>query len=600
MSWVSWQKWAHLIVDTGQQLYVPWALSEGQVLYRDITFILGPFSVYVHSLIFRIFGPGILYLAIFNMMLIASISVCIFHLIKQLSDSATATLATTAFIGGFAFANNQGWGGLNFVCPYSYELTHGVMLSVLALYQFVRHIDQPSPIRIAGMGFLLGLIYLTKQEVFLAAALALGTGWTILVYFDAETRKNNALKLGLFLVSFLLPIFLFVVYFAFHMSTAEAIRAIVSPWIYVFNSEIHELPHFRYLLGTLFWQDNLTKIAMYIFAFAMLIAGLFYLNQYLTRTGKNSVRSAFYSSAMIISLGIVLYTNVPWLEIPRPFPFILAGYGIFKLTEFVKNRVNPSRIIQNLPFFVFALFAFLLTLKIILNLSFVGLGFALALPATLAILVMLLYYLPRHVQRISGAALTFRSALFSLAGLVVYLLMSNSHFNYMIKWFPVGEGPDRIYDFAPQTRHADTGEYVTRGMITKFTLEYIDQNMEKDATLAVFPNMIMFNYLTRRKLPTQDIYFDPMTSVLIGEAAMLNRLQKAQPPYILFANFDYVWFGGRFFGKDYGKPIFEWVVSDYSLMKQIGPTPFTGQGFGVQIWKRKGDPIPNAGEDPPR
>jgi len=136
-------------------------------------------------------------------------------------------------------------------------------------------------------------------------------------------------------------------------------------------------------------------------------------------------------------------------------------------------------------------------------------------------------------------------------------------------------------------------------MITKFALEYIDQNMEKDATFAVFPNMIMLNYLTRHKVPTKDIYFDPMTSMLIGEAVMLNRLKATPPLYILFANFDYVWWGGRFFGKDYGKSIFEWVLSNYTLMKQIGPTPFTGQGFGVQIWKRKGDPISIASGEPP-
>ena len=81
---------------------------------------------------------------------------------------------------------------------------------------------------------------------------------------------------------------------------------------------------------------------------------------------------------------------------------------------------------------------------------------------------------------------------------------------------------------------------------------------------------------------------------------MLNRLKKAPPPYILFVDRAFVWFGYRFFGKDYGKPVFEWVLSNYFLMKQIGPTPFTGQEFGVQIWKRKGELIPDAGEDPPQ
>ena len=42
LAMVSWQKWQDLIVDFGQQVYVPWQLAEGQILYRDIFYIYGP------------------------------------------------------------------------------------------------------------------------------------------------------------------------------------------------------------------------------------------------------------------------------------------------------------------------------------------------------------------------------------------------------------------------------------------------------------------------------------------------------------------------------------------------------------------------------
>ena len=63
MTAISWQKWQDLIVDFGQQAYVPWQLAEGQVLYRDIFYIYGPLSAYTHALLFKIFGSGILVLA---------------------------------------------------------------------------------------------------------------------------------------------------------------------------------------------------------------------------------------------------------------------------------------------------------------------------------------------------------------------------------------------------------------------------------------------------------------------------------------------------------------------------------------------------------
>ena len=40
----SWQKWRHPLVDFGRELYTPWQLAQGKVLYRDIEAIFGPFS----------------------------------------------------------------------------------------------------------------------------------------------------------------------------------------------------------------------------------------------------------------------------------------------------------------------------------------------------------------------------------------------------------------------------------------------------------------------------------------------------------------------------------------------------------------------------
>lgn len=40
MLWISWAKWADVIVDFGRELYVPWVLNEGKELYKDLFFIL--------------------------------------------------------------------------------------------------------------------------------------------------------------------------------------------------------------------------------------------------------------------------------------------------------------------------------------------------------------------------------------------------------------------------------------------------------------------------------------------------------------------------------------------------------------------------------
>src|ERR1700719_521931 len=53
----TWRKWGDMVVDFGVQLYVPWKLSTGAVLYRDLAYLTGgPLSQYYHAWLFRIFG----------------------------------------------------------------------------------------------------------------------------------------------------------------------------------------------------------------------------------------------------------------------------------------------------------------------------------------------------------------------------------------------------------------------------------------------------------------------------------------------------------------------------------------------------------------
>ena len=67
---ISWGKWMDILVDFGLQVYTPWQLSQGQVLYKDIIYIHGPLSAYIHSFLFMVFGSGISILAWFNIGLI--------------------------------------------------------------------------------------------------------------------------------------------------------------------------------------------------------------------------------------------------------------------------------------------------------------------------------------------------------------------------------------------------------------------------------------------------------------------------------------------------------------------------------------------------
>ena len=45
MTVIGWGKWGDILVDFDFQIYAPWQVSQGQVLYKDIHYINGPLSI---------------------------------------------------------------------------------------------------------------------------------------------------------------------------------------------------------------------------------------------------------------------------------------------------------------------------------------------------------------------------------------------------------------------------------------------------------------------------------------------------------------------------------------------------------------------------
>ena len=69
---LTWQTWPHAFVDFGRELYVPWRLVEGEVLYRDVLYFNGPLSPYLNALWFALFGTSLRTLVLCNLATVAA------------------------------------------------------------------------------------------------------------------------------------------------------------------------------------------------------------------------------------------------------------------------------------------------------------------------------------------------------------------------------------------------------------------------------------------------------------------------------------------------------------------------------------------------
>src|SRR5438874_1256178 len=114
---VTWRKWPDPVIDFGRELYIPWQLTTGKVLYRDIAALFGPFSQYVNAFWFVLFGISLRTLVLCNLAIFAALAFGIWRLLLACCDRFTATASTLVTLCVFGFSQYEIVGNYNFVCP---------------------------------------------------------------------------------------------------------------------------------------------------------------------------------------------------------------------------------------------------------------------------------------------------------------------------------------------------------------------------------------------------------------------------------------------------------------------------------------------------
>ena len=246
----SWGTWPDVLIDFGRELYVPWQLSAGKVLYTDVAYFNGPLSPYFNSLCFRIFGASVRTIVACNLAIITVLLVVLYDLLAHIGGRVSATAACLVFVAAFAFGELVGTGNYNFVCPYSHEITHGVVLSLVALWFLSRYHARRKPGSIVGCGISLGLVLLTKPEVSAAAGVAVLLGLGLTLWAEGSSGARSARLVAAFAGSVALPPVLAVSLLARAMPLRRALMAACGAWQSVLRRDVASLGFYQDVMGT--------------------------------------------------------------------------------------------------------------------------------------------------------------------------------------------------------------------------------------------------------------------------------------------------------------------------------------------------------------
>ncbi|MCH7866520.1 MAG: hypothetical protein IH881_02410 [Myxococcales bacterium] len=570
----AWPMGPDIQVDFGRELYVPWRISEGDRLYSDIAYFNGPLSSYWNALWFSVFGIGLSTLKIVNLSITIAIAGLFYRILATISDRFSASVAGIFFTGAIAFGQSLSIGNYNYLTPYSHELTHGLALSLLGLACLAGLTQGVDRRRVAlQTGALAALVFLTKAEVFAAFAVALFIGFALEHWTRNRTRSEALEVIRALSLSFALLLIGFSALLSIIAGPATALSGIVEPWQSVTNSSVTSLPYYRWVMGTLNVSRSLGLIAEWLIRYGIFIAALIGLS--LAVRGKVLKTWAPLSVVAFAALVFAFPAEPAFaLQAPRPLailvPLMLLGLMV-KLVRQKQRGVEVSRL--NVSQVVVLAFCLVLQLKMALNTQFNHYGFALVVPSALVFIVMLINSGSALVERFSGSQWVFRLGVAAAVAWIAIGIATRTQERFADRPHTIGRTPD-------QMRSDTRARYVERAL---------DElaKAEPGASVAVLPEGVMLNYLTRRVNPTPYINFMPPEMLLYGETEIIEAFKSSPPDYVVFMHKNTRLYGYEFFGRDYGRRLYRWVLFNYNLVQRIGPKPFEkGAGFGITIYER--------------
>jgi len=552
----SWRRWPDVLVDFGRELYVPWQLAAGKALYADIAYFNGPLSPWLNSLVFRTFGVGLVTLVVANLAVIVAISVMLYVLLREMGGRFTATVGTLVFLTVFAFGQYIRQANFDYVTPYSHEMTHGTALSLAAMVLLRIHLRRGGVGSALGCGLAVGLTFLTKAELFVAVAFAVVVG-LVLHHGLGRYSLRTALRVGgVFAAGVALPPLVAFLVLLRGLPQGAAIDGVLGSWNYVFVTELRELKFYRDILGTTDIGESLRIIGRWTFRYALFLVPPAVIALLIRPTGRYSRLVA--GSLVPLAAIAVLHDRrgIDWEFLARPYPLaLLAGVGILVMLVMRPDATEAQRVRRVLGL-SFVLYALALLLKMILAVRFMHYGFALAMPATMVLVVALLDGIPRLIDDRGRYGTAFRAA-----GLGILIGIAGMHLYATNTWFrlrtvEVGRGPDAFL--------ADN-----RGRIVRRILERLERLPSAGETLAVLPEGVMLNYLSRMRNPTPHINFMPPELIMFGEERILREFDANPPDWIVMAYRTAPEYGDVLLGHDYGTGILAWIEANYRLVERL-------------------------------
>ena len=131
---LSWQKWPLITADSARELYVPFQILHGQLIYQDFYYLYGPVAPVLNSTLLALFGARLEVLYAASLLNLAAVMGLLYVLSRQLLGTWPSAAVVFVFFTHFALGRDI-WG---YAWPYAFAATYGVTLGLVTLIGLAR------------------------------------------------------------------------------------------------------------------------------------------------------------------------------------------------------------------------------------------------------------------------------------------------------------------------------------------------------------------------------------------------------------------------------------------------------------------------------
>ena len=572
-------RWGDLIIDTFRDFYLPSAILDGRILYRDIYYDYGFFAPYFIAGWFKLFGISILSLALCGFTVLLTTVMALYKAVSLFTNKFLACFIVLMFLLVFAFGRYIAIGIFNFILPYSFASTFFAAFFAGAIYFFLKFVLSEKPGYLFAWGYFLTLAFTARPETSLLVWF--GFFLSFLVYCRVTRKPFFTIKIVCMPV--IAATLCYFTFFIFIRSFSEfksyflglLAKALGGPFAIQAMGFSDFGSNLAHIGVSLLWNMILLSLAA---------AGAFFSGLALrsfdgagSRRKKDCLR---FIPVLVIALSFTLaaiyFLNrfFNFFFQYNALPVILIAGIIFSLTRlrFCADRREYAAMA------ILCLISLFPLARVFIRVTPGFYNFFLIIPGVAAYYILFYRigtdFFERHLRYFFNPAYIVTLSLVFIFQALLFWRVSYAHY--------------QASDFAMKT---DKGTFITHRDTYTFsywlTVDYLLQNTRPSDTVLVVPEGIGINFFTNRRNPTPYMYLLPYLFRVFDEDKVIGDLAKAKANYIVFTARDTDGYGANFFGVDYAQKLYAWILGNYALVQQFGHYPFTSPRFGIAIFKRK-------------